>query len=172
MMKKLITMLAVLAMATVANAGLVLDPAEASIASGLNIQTDPIDAADVQQAVFLAVGGGGGALDAGTVVYGGSLSAISDLTGADPDLDAAVEAILGEAATRIDLIELFDGTATPPDVIGIVVSYGVTAEPGGTTPVALLNSETLEIMSSATIVPEPITIALLGLGGLFLRRRK
>jgi hypothetical protein len=171
MMKQLMIMLAVLAMATVANAGLVLAPLEADEATGLNIQTDPIDAADVQQAVFLAVGGGGGALDAGTVVYGGSLSAISDLTGADPDLTAAVEAMLGEAPTRIDMIELFDGTATPPDVVGVLVSYGVinaTTE----TPVALLNADTLEVMASAKIVPEPVTIALLGLGGLFLRRRK
>ena len=169
-MKQLMIMLAVLAMATVANAGLVLDPLEATIPTGLNIQTDPIDAADAQQAVFLAVGGGGGALDAGAMVYGGSLSAIMELD--DPDLAGAVEAVIGEAPTRIDMIELFDGTGTPPDVIGVVVSYAVTVEPPVGTPVYLLNGDTLEIMSSATIVPEPITIALLGLGGLFLRRRK
>jgi hypothetical protein len=172
MMKKLLIMLAVLAMASVTNAALVLDPVEATMATGLNIQTDPIDVADAQQALFLAVGGGGGVLDAGTVVYGGSLSAITDLTGADADLTAAVTAMMGEAPTRIDMIELFDGTATPPDVIGVLVSYGVTAEPSGETAVALLNPDTLEIMSSAKIVPEPVTIALLGLGGLFLRRRK
>jgi hypothetical protein len=171
MMKKLLIMLAVLAMASVTNAALVLDPVEADMGTGLNIQTDPIDVAGAQQAVFLAVGGGGGALDAGTVVYGGSLSAITDLTGADPDLTAAVTAILGEAPTRIDMIELFDGTATPPDVIGVVVSYGVTAEGSPSTPVVLLN-DVLETMASASIVPEPVTIALLGLGGLFLRRRK
>jgi hypothetical protein len=173
MMKKLLIMLAVLAMASVTNAALVLDPVEATMATGLNLQTDPIDVADVQQAAFLAVGGNGGVLDAGTVVYGGSLSAITDFTGLDPDLDAAVAAMIGEAATRIDFIELFDGTENPPDVVGILVSYGVTAEPGaGVTPVALLNADTLEVMASANIVPEPVTIALLGLGGLFLRRRK
>ncbi len=171
-MKQLMIMLAVLAMATVANAGLVLDPVEADMATGLNIQTDPIDAADGQQALFLAVGGGGGALDAGTMMYAGSLSAITDYTGVDPDLDAAVAAMLGEPATRIDFIELFDGTDTPPDVIGVLVSYAVTRDADTLTPVALLNPDTLEVMASATIVPEPITIALLGLGGLFLRRRK
>jgi hypothetical protein len=171
MMKKLLIMLAVLAMATVANAGLVLDPLEADNTTGLNIQTDPIDVADVQQAAFLAVGGGGGALDAGTVVYGGSLSAITDFTGVDPDLDAAVAAVIGEAATRIDFIELFDGTENPPDVVGILVSYGVTNAQTETM-VHLLNADTLDVMASAKIIPEPVTIALLGLGGLFLRRRK
>ena len=165
-------MLAVLAMATAANADLVLDPVEADMATGLNIQTDPIDVAAPQQAIFLAVGGGGGAIDAGTALYTGDLSAIWDLS-ADPDLAPAVEGIIGEAPTRIDMIELFSSAGEPPPLVGVVVSYAVTAEPAGVgTPVYMLNGDTLEIMGTATIVPEPITIALLGLGGLFLRRRK
>ena len=172
MMKKLLIMLAVLAMATVANAALVLDPVEATMATGLNIQTDPIDVAASQQALFLAVGGGGGAIDAGTVLYTGNLSLIEDYTGVDPELDAAVEAVIGEAATRIDFITLFDGTDIQPPLIGVAVSYAVTRDADTVTPVYLLNGDTLEIMNSATIVPEPVTIALLGLGGLFLRRRK
>jgi hypothetical protein len=173
MMKKLLTMLAVLAMATVANAALVLDPVEADSATGLNLQSDPIDADDGVQALFLAVGGGGGALDAGTLVYAGGLSAITDFTGVDPDFTAAVEGVIGEAPTRIDMIELFDNAIPSAPVMGVVVSYGVTdaTDPDGTM-VHLLNFDTLEIMNSAKIVPEPITIALLGLGGLFLRRRK
>jgi hypothetical protein len=168
MMKKLMIMLAVLAMATAANASLVLYPRWPH-SWGFNIQTDPIDVADVQQAVLLAVGGGGGGLDAGTMLYGGSLSAITDVTGLDPDLTAGVEAVLGEAATRIDLIELFDDTATPPDVIGVLVNYAVTYGPSGPTPVLLLNYD-LEVMSSA-IIPEPGAFILLGLGVLCLRIR-
>jgi hypothetical protein len=173
MMKKLLIMLAVLAMATVANAGLVLDPVEADETTGLNLQTDPIDVEDAQQALFLAVGGGGGALDAGTIVYGGAMSVITDFTGVDADLTAAVEAMTGEAPTRIDMIELFDNQIPATPVIGVVVSYGVTnaTDPDGTM-VYTLNFDTLEVMNTAKIVPEPITIALLGLGGLFLRRRK
>lgn len=173
-MKHLMIMLAVLAMATVANAGLVLDPVEADDATGLNLQTDPIDVEGAQQSAFIAVGGGGGALDAGTMLYpGGSLAAIEDWTGLDPDLTAMVDAAIGEAPTRIDFITIFDDSVPADPVMGVVVSYGVTPSPEGLdTPVYLLNADTLEIMSSATIVPEPITIALLGLGGLFLRRRK
>jgi hypothetical protein len=174
MMKKLMTMLAVLAMATVANAGLVLDPAEVDSGMTLNIQTDPIDVADVQQAVFLVVGGGGGVLDAGTMVYPGpDLNVITDFTGLDPDITAIIDGVIGEASTRIDLVEIFSSSSAPPDVVGVLASYSVTAVPAsGGTGVWLLNGDTAEVMSSATIVPEPVTIALLGLGGLFLRRRK
>jgi hypothetical protein len=173
MMKKLITMLAVLAVATVANAGLVLDPPEVDLGDSLNLQTDPIDAADVQQAVFLAVGGGGGVLDAGTMMYpGGSLAAITDFTGLDQDLTDMVDATIGEASTRIDLIEIFSDSATPPDVVGVLATYVVTQAAVSETLVYALNGETLEVMSTAKIVPEPVTIALLCLGGLFLRRRK
>ena len=171
-MKKLLIMLAVLAMATVVNADLVLDPVEATAGTGLNLQTDPIDVEEAQQAAFLAVGGGGGALDAGTIVYPGGLSLIEDYTGLDPDLDAAVAAVIGEAPTRIDFITLFDGEVPADPVMGVLVSYGVTEGTDPETMVYLLNPDTLEIMGTAKIVPEPITIALLGLGGLFLRRRK
>jgi hypothetical protein len=165
--KQLMITLAVLAMAAVANAGLVLYPPWLHGVTTLNIQTDPIDVADVQQAVFVVVGGGGTALDRGTMVYGGDLSAITDFTGLDPDLTARVEAVLGEAATRIDLVEFFDSTATPPDVIGVLASYGVTVGPSGPTQIVLLNSD-LEVL---TRIPEPGTVGLLGLGILCLRRR-
>lgn len=168
-MKKLIVVLGVLAMATVANAGLVLYPPWLDGAMSFNIQTDPIDVADVQQAVFVVVYGDFG-LDAGTMVYGGDLSGITDLTGLDPDLTAAIEAVLGEPPTRIDLVEFFDSTATPPDVIGVLASYRVTAWPSGRSEIVLLNSN-LEVLSTVNI-PEPGMFGLLGLGILYVRRRR
>ena len=168
-MKKLLVLLMVLSVASLANAALVLSPAEAD--TELFVQSDPIDVADAQQAMILAVGGGGGALDAGEVLYTGDLSAITNITGLDPDITGLVEGAIGEGSTRIDMIELFSGSAEPPDVVGQLARYGVTpgADP---TMVYLLNGDTLEMMGTAKIIPEPITIALLGLGGLFLRRRR
>ncbi len=37
---------------------------------------------------------------------------------------------------------------------------------------ALINSDTLAVMDTVFVVPEPMSLVLLGLGGLFLRRRK
>ena len=62
MMKKSVILLAVLAMATVAKAALVLYPRDLASMTDLYIQTDPIDVVDVQQAVFLALGGSGMAM--------------------------------------------------------------------------------------------------------------
>ena len=148
-----------------------LYPPDLASRTDLYIQTDPIDVVDVQQAVFLAVGGSGMAVGAGTMLYGGDLSAITDMTGLDPGLTAAVEAVLGEAPTRIDLIEFFDSTAAPPEVVGVLASYHIihAIDPG--TPVVLLKADTLEVMSSSTIIPEPGMFGLLGLGILCLGKR-
>lgn len=162
----------VLSLASIANASIVLSPPLAE--TKLWVQTDPLDAPDKQQALFLAVGQGG-ALGPGEMIYLGSLSAIInniDRLTMDPDLELAVDAAIGEKSTRIDFIELFDGTATPPPVVGHLVRYEVI--PGDNpTNVYLLGVGNHEaVISRSVIIPEPMTIALLGLGGLLLRRHK
>ena len=161
-MKKVLVLLTVLGVVSSANAAVVVvnpDPATVSI------QTDPIDATEAQTAFFLAVESGL-ELGGGTMLYTGSLSAITDFTG-DPDLTPMVEGIVGGVA-KIDFVELFDGTATPPAVTGQLVTYPVV---GGAGTVYMMNFETLDVLSSV-YVPEPVTFVLLGLGGLMFYRRR
>jgi hypothetical protein len=164
MMKKLLVLLMVIGMASVTNASLVLNPPTVTPPATVDL-TAPVT--DVQQSVFIAVTGDP-LLNAGTMVYTGSLSAITPID--DPDLKAAAEAVLGKGAvTKLDFIELFDGTITPPAVSGTLVTYSVTSGTAGW--VCMLNGDLTEVVSCTEVVPEPITIALLGLGGLMLRRR-
>ena len=162
MMKESLVLLVILALPSFASAAIVLVSPEPATVS---IQTDPIDAVEAQQAFYVAVTSGL-ELGAGELLYPGTLAAITDLTGFDPDLTAAVEAAIGAPPSKIDFVELFDGTATPPPVTGQLVKYPVI---GGVGMVCLL-METSEVLCIR--VPESLTIVLLCLGGLFLRRRR
>ena len=177
-MKRMLIAIMVLAVASLANAGIVIVAPDNVSGS---IQTDPIDVEVVQQALFLATAGSGEVSNM-TLVYPGPLSRIPDPFPIDPGLIAAIDYCIGEYAaahsgfaggpsTGVYLIELFDGTAppgTPVPVVGQLVTFDVA----GRIEAYLIDPELAECVFSAVVIPEPITFALLGLGGLFLRRRK
>jgi hypothetical protein len=64
--------------------------------------------------------------------------------------------------------------STDPYGIGILADYEFECLGEGPVVISLLGDDTVTVLDSITInqVPEPITFGLLGLGGLFLRRRK
>jgi len=174
-MKKLLVLALVLGIASFASAGLgkagddgLMDP---------DFMINGQGNGTVGQPLFMAVTGAGvGAFD---FIYTGNLRGNTAFLGADPDLDALAQMVVDEAAAAdADLIggpivallfiEFSDGTSTPPstdgDLAAVVLNMGSSAY--------LLNAEDFSVMGTKTYVPEPMTMALLGLGGLFLRRRK
>ena len=177
-MKKMLILTLILGMTSVAGAGIVVVGTNGNTAGA--VQTDPIGDVVEQQALFMGVAGLG-SISNETLIYPGNLAALTDYTGLDADLTAGVDALIADYAianpdfsnggsTKIVFLEYFDGTAppgTPPPVSGVLTTFDVT----GTVEVYLMDP-LLGGVVSAAIIPEPITLSLLGLGGLFLRRRK
>jgi hypothetical protein len=106
-------------------------------------------------------------LGAGNMLYGGSLAAITDFM-SDPDIKPFLEGVIGGPVSKLDAVELFCSLDPPTPVTGQLVTYPVI---GGAGTVYLLNFDT-GVPFTSVYVPEPVTFVLLGLGGLFLRRRK
>ena len=159
-------------MASLASAGIVVvspDPTSGSI------ETDPIGVEVAQQAHFVGITGAGSITP--TLMYGGTLAEFTDYTGADAGLTGAVDAAIaafapgagmaGGPSTAIYFAAYFTSSDPPEPVIGQLVDLAVDGE----VEVYLLD-DNISAVFSAVAIPEPITFALLGLGGLFLRRRK
>lgn len=172
-MKKMLILTLVLGMTSLASAGIVVISPDGINAS---IQTDPIGDVVPQQAHFVGVVGPGSVSP--TLLYGGNLAEFTDYTGADPGLTAAVDAAIaayaagnpgltGGPSSQIFFGAYFDSMDPPAQVVGQLVSLAGT----GVYEVYLMDGD-ITAAYSAVRVPEPITLSLLGLGGLFLRRRK
>jgi hypothetical protein len=179
MMKNVFFVLTILVMASAANAAMsisvngVVNPADTEITlmpSDIAIIDIHGDSGTPIGIFFLGINAGGpGSLDIAnaTMVYQGNAAAAFDYD--DPD----VAGMLGIDNPLVGL-ELSDIAVEPIQFDGLLVdNIAFHCEAIGDVTISLFDGDGV-LMDSQVIheVPEPITFALLGLGGLFLRRRK
>jgi len=165
-MRKLLVLFLVLGLASAANAMLITvdelqgDSFEVDITSTITVVSE--DASSWLGYIIVEDGGAGSLENAVTLDAAGDIGAFTAYT----------EAGWG---TGFELTASMSPTGVPPlaagsqfsfDYIGSVgdiARISLFTDPEYTTPVASVN---------VTVVPEPMTVVLLGLGALFLRRRR
>jgi len=174
MTKKTLVVLAVLTTATVANAKLILNINE--VCDTITIIGDGATASPVSAYLFVE---GSGSIAGGNIVYPGSLSEYDDLEaiagnmGVSPqDALAAFSAFISKPnLIDLSMITLADGTIPPAMLQGTLVdSIGLTV--ADSVVLTLMSDDFVTVFDTKTVyVPEPVSLVLLGLGGLLLRRK-
>jgi hypothetical protein len=176
-MKKLLVVMFMLAMACTANAIMVLSipntGTEVAVDADVTIDalTSPFDEAIPQSAYMLgittdSVGGGTFNVDNVIIEYLGVPSVVY--------LDSEFADLLGLLGDYVRM-DLSDNVGSIDLVVGDLVSgIKLTIVTYGLVVLRLFDGDGIQHGSDyeITVSPEPITIGLLGLGALFLRRRK
>jgi hypothetical protein len=183
MMKKLLALMLVFAVSSVASAALTLDVAQTVMAPG---ETQAIGISGAEPltppplVVYLMVEGPA-SIDGGTMLYqGGGLESYDDAEAIAAGIGISVDELIVQFRDFVGMPDLQDVSSITlasgppmPDLLGTLVSDIVLTYGGpGDADLTLLGEDFTTVYDAVTIIPEPVTIALLGLGGLFLRRRR
>ena len=167
-MKKLLSLILVLGLISVATAGLKISP----VGEGTDPMVQFIGENNGIKGIPGFVGIVGSTTDAGFQWhYAGTFRAITGyVLGDDPemmdDIIAGMQDVSGVVYDIVYFVEFSDGTATPPSTDGLLATWMLN--PGDA--IYLHDAEDLSLIGSYR-VPEPASMLLLGLGGLFLRRK-
>ena len=180
-MKKFVTLLLILGLASVASAGTMVVsglPASVDTSAGETVLSfDIVSNGQLDNDSLYVFATTGGTLD----IASATNNVVADeLYADDPDNHDFLGVYVDTTDVSHPVIwaDIAIPKATPAVIVGDVISdLGLTIAQGalGTLDVSVLseNSGVVEgVASIELVVPEPVTIALLGLGGLFLRRRK
>jgi hypothetical protein len=166
MMRKVLVLFLVLALASAVNATLITvddlegESFEVDIKATITVVSE--DDSSWLGYIIIEEGGAGVLENAAILDAAGDLGAATDYTEAGWGTGFELSA----AMSPVGVPPLAAGPQFSFDYVGVVgdtATISVFADPEYTMPVASVN---------ITVVPEPMTILLLGLGGLFLRRRR
>jgi len=169
-MKKLLVLALVLSMATMANAALTLNFSATQAVGDVTFAIEG-DGSEATGTFYLGVVlEGGAALNIGSAIvdYTGNAAGISF----EP-VESGVAAMLGlaDAMANVQLTGNPPVGQVNPPLTGVLV-HNIILTISGPATVKLYNADGAELATQDVSTPEPVTLALLGLGALALRRRK